>query len=200
MEDSAYQSERATVMANAVVNEIAAQSARMEARASRNADVLRNMAASDGLELGAIYDMVEAVFSTVPASNVSAGLTRKLEAMGKSKAALARACAPITKPTINSWLSRERLGVTELSICILGLCRLSGNDSVASCAGSVAALCSRDTLEGGEDALRNALIERIMAFTEYRLRAADTQALNAIAALMCTEQAERLWRQVKTDE
>lgn len=80
------------------------------------------------------------------------------------------------------------------------MCRLGGRDSVASCAGSVAALCSRDTLEGGEDALRNALIERIITFTEYRLRAADTPTLNAIAALMCTEQAERLWRQVKIDE
>lgn len=194
MEDSAYQSERATAMANAVVNEIAAQSVRIEARVSRNADVLRDMAASDGLELGAIYETVEAVFSTVPAASVSAGLTRKLEAMGKSKAALARACAPITKPTINSWLSRERLGVTELCICILGLCRLSGRDCVASCAGSVAALCSLDTLERGEDALREALIKRVMAFTELRLRAADTQTLRAIAALMCTEQAEQMWR------
>lgn len=199
MEDSAYQSERATAMANAVVNEIAAQSVRIEARKSRNADVLREMAASDGLELETVYRTVEAVFSTVPKASVAKGLTRKLEAIGGNAPKLAGACKPLTRQTVHKWLERDALGVTELCICILGLCRLSG-DSVASCAGSVAALCSRDTLEGGEDALRNALIERIMAFTEYRLRAADTPTLKAIAALMCTEQAEQLWRLVKIDE
>lgn len=196
MENSAYQSERGITAANAVVNEIAAQGARIEARASRNADVLREMAESDGLELLEVYETVEAVFSTVPKASVTKGILRKLEGMGEKQEALAKACEPLSKQTIHKWLKRDALGVNELCICILGLCRLSGRDCVVSCAGSVAALCSRDTLERGEDALREALIRRVVAFTELRLRAADTQTLRAIAALMCTEQAEQIWRDV----
>lgn len=199
MESSGYQSERTVAWLNALANQSAAYNARIKARKSRNADVLREMAASDGFELETVYRTVEAVFSTVPKASVAKGLTRKLEAIGGNAPKLAGACEPLTRQTVHKWLKRDALGVTELCICILGLCRLSG-DSVASCAGSVAALCSRETLEGGEDALREALIERVMTFVEFRLREADTSTLKAIAALMCTEQVEQLWRLVKTDE
>lgn len=198
MENNGYPPVQSVETINAAMNQIGRQGERMKARASRNGSVLVEIARADGIDPEAVYKTIEGVFATIPSALVVTGLNRKLEEIGRRTADLARACAPITKPTIYKWMQGRKLGVTELGICILGLCRLSG-ESAPSCAGSVAALCDRETLEGGEDATRRALIERIMKFTEIRLKAADTPTLNAIAALVCTEQAERHWREVKID-
>lgn len=156
-----------------------------KARSSRNESLLRDMAHSAGLEPKAVCETVEAVFSTIPNAILPTGIQGELDAIGKNRADLARACCPLTASTISDWLNgKTPMGLTELCICILGLCMLSGRDCVASCAGSVAALCAVDVLGGGENAIRKAIISDIMETIETRLEATDTPTLQAVAVFV----------------
>lgn len=156
-----------------------------KARSSRNESLLRDMAHSAGLEPNAVRETVGAVFSTIPNAILRTGIQGELNAMGKKRADLARACYPLSASTVSDWLNGETpMGFTELCICILGLCRLSGRDCVASCAGSVAALCAVDVLGGGENAVRKAIISNIMETIETRLEATDTPTLQAVAVFV----------------
>lgn len=135
------------------------------------------------------YDVVSAVFSLAPRANIAIGVRRKLKDINGTIRSLAGMCC-VSEQTLHNWLKPHGepgavdIDAGRLCILIIGLSALNGGEDIASCAGSVAALCDRGTLMGGEDAVRKRLVTSILGTVENKLRYADMEELLALAAVL----------------
>lgn len=158
----------------------------------RTYEILEDMAKTNNFDeeyIDHAYDVVSAAFSLCPRANIPSGVKRKLGDIHKTKKGLAAKCC-ITEQTLYSWFKPHgahgavEIDTGRLCVLIIGLSVLNGGEDIVSCAASVAALCDRETLEGGEDAVRERLVASILDAMESKLRYADMEELLALAAVL----------------
>lgn len=155
----------------------------------RPISILSDMAETIDFDIGHVYSVVNGTFSACPRANIASGVKRKLKCIHKTVKDLAAICR-ITEQTLSNWFKPHgKPGAVEidtgrLCVLIIGLSALNGDEDIASCAGSVAALCGRETLEGGKDAVRERLVSSILEAMENKLRYADMEELLALSAVV----------------
>lgn len=155
----------------------------------RPTSILSDMAKTIDLDIGHAYSVVNRTFSACPRANIASGVKRKLKCIHKTVKDLAAICC-VTEQTLSNWFKPHgKPGAVEidtgrLCVLIIGLSVLNGGEDIVSCAGSVAALCDRETLEGGEDAVRERLVASILDAMESKLRYADMEELLALSAVL----------------
>lgn len=151
--------------------------------------ILSDMEKTIDFDIGHVFSVVNGTFSACPRANIASGVKGKLKCIHKTVKDLAATCC-VTEQTLSNWFKPHgKPGAVDidsgrLCILIIGLSALNGGEDITSCAGSVAALCDRETLEGGEDAVRERLIASILEAMENKLRCADMEELLALAAVL----------------
>lgn len=158
----------------------------------RTYEILEDMAKTNNFGeeyIGHAYGVVSAAFSLCPRANIPSGVKRKLGDIHKTVKDLAAICC-VTEQTLYNWFKPHgehgavEIDTGRLCVLIIGLSVLNGGEDIVSCAGGVAALCDRETLEGGEDAVRERLIASILDAMESKLRYADMEELLALATVL----------------